>query len=104
MKKFLRVYYKWVHDAKGLYTKITTEKDVKKLVDGYEKFTGNDVKVQKTPGSPSTNICKIELKDPTDIDKYRSLSGHLIWYTVNVGPDVVNAERELAVHVRHPGT
>ena len=32
VKNFLGVYYKWVHDAKVMYTKMTMEKDVKKLV------------------------------------------------------------------------
>ena len=30
--------------------------------------------------------------------------GHLIWCTTKVGPDVSNAEIELAVHMIHPGT
>ena len=47
VKKFLRVYYEWGCDAKGLYAKITTGKDVKKFVEGYEKHNESDVKVQK---------------------------------------------------------
>ena len=27
-----------------------------------------------------------------------------MWYTTNVGPDMENAARELAVHMSHPGT
>ena len=30
------------------------EKYVNKLVDGYDKFTGSDLKVQKKTGSPGT--------------------------------------------------
>ena len=34
------------------------EKYVKKLVDGYDKFTGSDLNVQKTPDSPGTTLIK----------------------------------------------
>ena len=34
------------------------EKDVKKLVDKNEKFTGKDVKVQKHYGDPGTTLRK----------------------------------------------
>ena len=47
MKNFLRVYYEWGRDAKGLYAKIIMENDIKKLVEGYKKHTGSDVKIQK---------------------------------------------------------
>ena len=62
LKKFLGVYYEWGHDDKGQHTKITIDKDVKKLVYGYDKFTGSHVKVLKTPGVPGTTLCKRELK------------------------------------------
>ena len=40
VKKSLGVYYKWSHNVKGAYAKMTMEKDVRKLVEGYEKYTG----------------------------------------------------------------
>ena len=49
------------------------EKDVRKLVDGYKKFTGSDVKVHKTPVSTVTTLCKSEIKETTYIYKYRSI-------------------------------
>ena len=58
MKKFLGLCYEWVRDAKFMFAKIIMEKDVKKLVEGYEKYTGSDVKVQKTPGDPGTILSK----------------------------------------------
>ena len=36
-------------------------KDVNKLVEGYEKYIGSDLKVQKTPGAPGTTIIKSDL-------------------------------------------
>ena len=60
-KKYLGVYYEWGHDAKGLYDKMTMDKDIKKLVDIYEKFIGSDIKVQKTPGAPGMNLSKSDL-------------------------------------------
>ena len=69
VKNFLGVYYDWVHDVKGKYAKITIEKDVDTLVEGYEKYTGSDVKVQKTPGAPVTTLCKSDLEEPYSIDK-----------------------------------
>ena len=50
-KKFNGVYYKWGHDAKGTSSKMTMEKDLKKLADGYEKCSGSDFKGQKRPGA-----------------------------------------------------
>ena len=40
VKKFIRVYYEWVNEDKGMYAKTTMEKYVRKLVEGYNKFTG----------------------------------------------------------------
>ena len=37
VKKFLRVYYEWDRDAKGSCEKMKMEKDVKKMIEGYEK-------------------------------------------------------------------
>ena len=73
LKKFLGVYYEWVRDAKGSYTKTTMEKDVNKLVEVYKKYTGIDVKVQKTPVAPDTTPSKSNFEEPQDIYKYRSL-------------------------------
>ena len=64
VKKFLRLYHEWGHDAKGSYTKTTMEKDVKKLVEGYDKNTGGEVKVQKTSGAPGTTPKKSDLEEP----------------------------------------
>ena len=50
-------------------------KGVKKLVEGYKKYTGIDVKVKKNPGAPGTTISKIDLEEPYNIDKYISLLG-----------------------------
>ena len=45
-------------DIKGLYAKITMEKDAKKLVEGYKNFIGRGVKVQKTTGAPGKTLSK----------------------------------------------
>ena len=101
LKKFLGVYYKWGHDAKGTPTKITTEKDINILVDGYKKFTGSDVKVKKIPSDPGTNLSKSKLKDPIKIYKYRPFLGHIMWYNMKVRTGVSKAARELDVHMSH---
>ena len=46
-------------------------KDINKLVEGYEKCTGSDVKIQKTPGAPGTTLIEGDLEEPYNIDKYR---------------------------------
>ena len=46
-KKLLGFYYEWGLDTKVTYEKITMNKDTKKLVEGYKKYTGSDLKVQK---------------------------------------------------------
>ena len=58
VKNFLGVYYKWVHNAIGTYSKITIYKDVNKLVEVYEKYTRSDLKVRKTPGDLGMNISR----------------------------------------------
>ena len=52
-------------------SKMTLEKYVKKLVEGYENYTGSDIKVQKTPGSPGTNLIISDLEEPYNIDNHR---------------------------------
>ena len=71
VKKFLRVQYEWGRDAKGSYKKMTMEKDVRKLVEDYEKNNGGDVKVQETPGTPGTTPSKSDVEEPQDINNYR---------------------------------
>ena len=73
------------------------------MVKGYDKYTGGGVKVQKTPGDHVYTLIKIQVEEPKDIDKYRSFVGQSMWYTTNVGPDVADAAKELAVHMSHPG-
>ena len=72
---------------------MTTEEDVKKLVEGYENYTGIDLKVQKTPRAPVTTLSKCDLEELDIINKYRSFVGQLMWYTTKVGPEVVNTAR-----------
>ena len=61
MKKFHGVYYGWGCHAKGTYEKMTMYKDVKNLVEGYKKYTGNEVKLQKNRVAPVANISKSNL-------------------------------------------
>ena len=63
VKKFLGVYHKWGCGVKVSYAKTTMEKEVKKLVHGYNNFIRSDVKVQKTPGAPGTTLSKSELEN-----------------------------------------
>ena len=66
-KNFLGVYYEWGHDTKGLYAKMTTKEDARKLVEGYEKHTRSYVTVQENPGAPGTTISKSYLEEPQDM-------------------------------------
>ena len=58
VKNFLGFYYEWGHDVKGTYAKLTMEKDVKNLVEGYEKYTESDLRIQKTIGSLGMTLSK----------------------------------------------
>ena len=62
MNKFIIVYYEWGCNEKCPYDKMTMDKYVDKLVDGYKKFIGSDTRVHKTPGAPGTTLSKSELK------------------------------------------
>ena len=77
---------------------------LKKLVEDYEKCTGGDLKVQKTTGALGTTISKSNLEETDKINKYRSFVVKLMRYTANVGPDVENEARELAVQMSYLGT
>ena len=79
------------------------EKDVNKLVYGYNKFTASDTKVHKTPGAPGTTLYKSKLKYTTNIDKYRSFVGQIMWYNMEVGHDVANSAIDLVVNMSHNG-
>ena len=88
----------------GTYAKIIMYKYLNKLVEGYKKYIGSDVKVQKTPGTPCTTLSKSDFEEPHNIDKYRSFVGQLMWYPTKVGPEAANVARELAVHISYPGS
>ena len=47
------------------------DKDVNNLVEGYENYTGGDLKDQKTSGAPGMTLSKSDLKEPDNINKYR---------------------------------
>ena len=82
---------------------MTSEKDAKKLVEGYKNYTGSDLRVQKNPGALGTTLGKNDLEESDNINNYRLFVGQLMWYTTNVGPAVANAAWELAVQMSHPG-
>ena len=69
------------------------DKDVKNIVEGYEKYNGGELKVQKTPGYPGTTQIKSDWEEPDNINKDRSFLGKLMWYKTKVVPDVENAAR-----------
>ena len=79
------------------------EKDAKKIVEGYKKYTGSDLRFQKTPGALGTTLSKSDLEEPDNINKYISFMGQLMWYNTKVVPDVANAETDLTVHMSHFG-
>ena len=70
-KKFIGVCSIWGCDAKGLYAKMTMKKDVKKFVEGYENYTGSDIKVRKTPEYTGMNLSKSDLEETYIMDKHR---------------------------------
>ena len=78
VNNFLGFYYEWGHYAKGEYAKMTVNKYVKKLVEGYKKYTGSDLKVQKSPGALGTTIRKSDIEETDNINKYRSFVGKLM--------------------------
>ena len=49
---------------------MTMEKYIKNLVEGYEKYTRSDSKVQKTPGAPVSTLSKSDLEELDHINKY----------------------------------
>ena len=75
-----------------------------KLVEGYTKYTGIDVKIKKHSGDLGTTLIKSDLEEHYNIDKFRSFLGKLMWYTTKVRPDMANAAREFSVHMSCPGT
>ena len=72
------------------------------MVEGYEKYTGSNVKVKKHYGAIGTTLSKSDLEEPYNTDKHISFVEQLIWYTTKLGPDVANMLIELVVHMSHP--
>ena len=80
------------------------EKDAKNLIEGYENYTGSDLRVQKYLRAPGMTLSKSDLEEQYNINNYRSFVGQLMWYATKVVTDKTNAARELAVHMSHSGT
>ena len=70
VQNLLGVYYKWGNNAKGTYVEMTMEKDIKKLVEVYQNYTGSYLRVQKTSAAPGTTLSKSYLEETDNIDKY----------------------------------
>ena len=56
--------FEWGQDSKTLYTKISIEKYVQFVLDKYEKFTGSDLKLQKSASAPVMTLIKSKLEEP----------------------------------------
>ena len=75
------------------------EKNFNKLLEGYEKYTGSEVKVQKIPSATGMTLSKSHLEGNQYINNNRSLVGQLMWYTTKVGPDVASTSILFSVHM-----
>ena len=47
------------------------EKDIKNIVEGYEKYTRRNLKVQKTLGDPGTTLSRSKLEGLDNKNNYR---------------------------------
>ena len=47
---------------------------------------------------------KSDVEEPYNINEYRSFVGQIMWYTIKVGPEMANTEREFEVHMSNPRT
>ena len=70
----------------------------KAFIEKSESSTGRTAKIVHTPGYLHKVLRKND-GEIVDIENYRSLVGKRLFYIVKVGPDCVNAGRDLARHI-----
>ena len=65
-------------------------------------FSGCCVKICTTPGFPGQTL-ENYVGEPVEIEAYRSLTGHTLYYVVKDGPGCANATRDLVKYMNFPG-
>ena len=68
----------------------------------YTEMTGLPIKEYNTPGFPGSVLVKSESNTPTNIEKYRSIVGKLLYMMTKCAPEIANAVRELSSHLANP--
>ena len=56
----------------------------------YEDYLGREAKIYKPPGKPYEYLSKNE-GESININEYRSLVGQLMFFTKNLGSNIVNS-------------
>jgi hypothetical protein len=103
LKKHLGVWYEWSRDENNnICIKASMNEIIQEASDKFLNVIGHVANLAPTPGYPNKTLSKHK-GDPIMITEYRSLVGKCMYYTTKVGPECVNAARELAQHMSNPG-
>ena len=102
LKKHLGITYNWLKLEGETVLETSMPKMEEEIIETYEKYAGETVKPQSTPGYPGKTLQKHD-GEPVDVDQYRSLIGKLLYYMTKVAPEMSNACRELSTYMDSPG-
>jgi len=103
VKKYLGINYEFKRDDNGdICAFCTIKAKVEDIVKSYEEYIGGKVKVYESPGAPNSVLDKNN-GEVTDINKYRSFVGKIMFFITKVGTKMSNQVRDLARHMSNPG-
>ena len=103
LKKHLGVWYEWKRDVDNDVCIVATmDSIIQEANDKFHEIVRRDAELFKTPAYPNTTLSKHH-GDAVMLTDYRSLVGKCMYYTTKIGPECVNAARELAQHMSNPG-
>jgi len=102
LTKHLGIDYEWgMLDNAKAYAKATMDKKIANIVRVYEEHIGKEAKIYDTPRKPNEYLGKHD-GEPVEIEKYRSLVGQIMFFTIKLGLKLGNSTRALSGFMSNP--
>jgi hypothetical protein len=104
LRKHLGVWYEWGRDKNGdTFIKATMDSLIDETIEAFRNMTGHYASAVSMPGYPGKVLQKHKGEEPVMLDKFRSLTGKIMYVEQKIMPMIANAARKLAQHMSHPG-
>jgi hypothetical protein len=105
LRKHLGVWYEWGRDENGdTFIKATMDLLIDKTIEAFRNVTGHYASAVSMPAYPGKVVLqKHKGEEPVMLDKFRSLTGKIMYVAQKHLPVIANAARKLAQHMLHPG-